>query len=202
MTKKLWFQAGIAILIILFIIKYTMEIQVIFNPVIIIFKTILIPLLLGGVLYYIPEPLQRLLEKRGVPRWGSLLTVLIILIGLIAGFLFLIGDPISKQVTNLVDNAPQLADKLEDAANYITDNRENLPPQVGEFIDSVEVYDRKLKQFSATAAKDCDFAYRHSIFKETAHIGIFLWIRQFTLTNMNHLTLQVFCCLFIRHRCF
>lgn len=38
--------------------------------------------------------------------------------------------------------------------------------EVGEFIDSVEVYDRKLKQFSAITAKDCDFAYRHSIFKD------------------------------------
>lgn len=38
--------------------------------------------------------------------------------------------------------------------------------EVGEFIDSVEVYDRKLKQFSSIQAADCDFAYRHSIFKD------------------------------------
>lgn len=37
--------------------------------------------------------------------------------------------------------------------------------EVGEFIESVEVYDRKRKQFSIIQAKDCDFAYRHSIFK-------------------------------------
>lgn len=38
--------------------------------------------------------------------------------------------------------------------------------EVGEFIDTVEVYDRELKCFSAIAAQDCGFAYRHSIFKE------------------------------------
>lgn len=137
MTKKLWFQVGIAILIGLLIIKYFVEINFIFNPIIIIFKTILVPLLLGGVLYYISEPLQRFIEKRGVPRWGSLLTVIILLVGLLAGFLFLVGDPISKQVGKLVENAPYIGEKIVETAEFITENQDNLPPQVEEFIDSI-----------------------------------------------------------------
>ena len=38
--------------------------------------------------------------------------------------------------------------------------------EVGEFIESVEVYDRQLQQFSSIQARDCDFGYRHSIFKD------------------------------------
>lgn len=38
--------------------------------------------------------------------------------------------------------------------------------EVGEFIESVEVYDRERACFSHIAAADCDFAYRHSIFKD------------------------------------
>lgn len=38
--------------------------------------------------------------------------------------------------------------------------------EVGEFIDSIEVYDRQLKQFSQIDAADCHFSYRHSIFKD------------------------------------
>jgi UDP-N-acetylmuramate dehydrogenase len=38
--------------------------------------------------------------------------------------------------------------------------------EVGEFIHAVEVYDRRLNQFSSIAAADCQFAYRHSIFKD------------------------------------
>lgn len=38
--------------------------------------------------------------------------------------------------------------------------------EVGEFIDSVQVYDLEQKQFRSIAADDCQFAYRHSIFKE------------------------------------
>lgn len=137
MTKKLWFQAGIGIIIALLIIKYFIEIHWIFNPLFIIFNTILIPLLLGGVLYYITEPLQRLLEKRGVPRWGSLVTIVLLLAALATGLLLLVGNPITTQVNNLVNNAPTIATSIQEVADYILDNRENLPPQVEEFVNSV-----------------------------------------------------------------
>ena len=38
--------------------------------------------------------------------------------------------------------------------------------EVGEFIESVQVYDRELEQFTSISSKDCKFAYRHSIFKD------------------------------------
>lgn len=38
--------------------------------------------------------------------------------------------------------------------------------EAGEFIDSVQVYDRQLKQFDSIPAQACQFAYRHSIFKD------------------------------------
>ena len=137
MTKKLWFQVGIAILLTLLIIKYFVEIHFIFNPIIIIFKTILVPLLLGGVLFYISVPVQRLLEKYKMPRWGSILTVIALLVGLFAGFIFLVGEPISDQLENLIDNAPYIEEKLAETVEYVTSNREDFPPQIEEWIDKV-----------------------------------------------------------------
>lgn len=52
------------VLIALLIIKYVIEVRWILNPIFIIIKTIFIPMLLGGVLYYISEPLQRFMEKK------------------------------------------------------------------------------------------------------------------------------------------
>jgi len=137
MTKKLWFQTGVGILITLLIVKYFIEIKWIFNPLWIILTTIFVPLLLGGVFYYITEPLQRLLEKRGLPRWGSITTIIILLAGLVTGLLLLIGNPIATQVNNLVKNAPTIAASIQDTADYIIANKDNLPPQVEEFIDSI-----------------------------------------------------------------
>ncbi len=38
--------------------------------------------------------------------------------------------------------------------------------EVGEFIESVQVYDRERQQLSSIAAADCQVAYRHSVFKD------------------------------------
>ena len=137
MTKKLWFQWGIALLIGLLIIKFFIEIHWIFNPLLIILNTILIPLLLGGVLYYVSEPLQRFMEKKGAPRWASILTIIVVLIGLLAGFVMLIGEPISDQVDNLGKNAPSIGKQIEELADYVLENRDNLPPQVEDLVNSI-----------------------------------------------------------------
>lgn len=41
--------------------------------------------------------------------------------------------------------------------------------EVGEFIESVQVYDREQKQFLNISREQCDFSYRHSIFKDHPH---------------------------------
>jgi predicted PurR-regulated permease PerM len=150
MTNKLWFQTGIGILIAILIVKYFLEINWIFNPIIIIFSTILIPLLLGGVLYYISVPLQTFLEKKGMPRWGSLITIIVVLIALLGGFFTLVGKPIAEQVDRLVVNAPYLADKIQEGADYFTENRDNLPPQITEFIDNAA---NSVQDITVTASK-------------------------------------------------
>src|SRR5690606_34096515 len=41
------------------------------------------------------------------------------------------------QVNNLVKNAPYIGDKIMEAADFVLKNRDNLPPQVATFVDSV-----------------------------------------------------------------
>ncbi len=137
MTKKVWFQVGVGILILLLITKYTLEIHWIFNPIFIIIQTIFIPLLIGGVLYYVTEPIQRLLEKRGMPRWGSIVTIVLILAGLFTGLALLIANPISNQISNLVKSSPYIGDKIMEATDFVMANKDNLPPQAEQMIDSI-----------------------------------------------------------------
>jgi len=136
-TRKVWFQVGVGILLALLVIKYFIEIQWIFSPLVIILKAIFIPLLLGGVLYYVTEPIQRFLEKRKFPRWASILTIVIGLIALVGGFGWIVGNPIAVQVNNLVKNVPQISASIQDAADYVFKNKDNFPPQLKNFIDNM-----------------------------------------------------------------
>lgn len=140
MTRKVWFQVGVGILLALLVIKYFIEIHWIFSPLLIILKAIFVPLLLGGVLYYVTEPIQRFLEKRKFPRWASILTIVIGLIALVGGFGWIVGNPIAVQVNNLVKNVPQISAGIQDAADYVFKmfkNKDNFPPQLKDFIDNM-----------------------------------------------------------------
>ncbi|MDS9472878.1 AI-2E family transporter [Sporosarcina pasteurii] len=135
MTRKVWFQFGVGILLTLLIIKYFIEINWILEPLLIIAKTIFVPLLLGAVLFYITEPIQRVLEKYRVPRWGSILLILISAVGAIWLFLSFIGPPVGHQVDKLAKNTPTIAKEITNRTEYILQHREDLPPQVNEAID-------------------------------------------------------------------
>ncbi|BAQ09616.1 permease [Bacillus sp. OxB-1] len=136
MTKKLWFQVGVGILLALLIIKYFMEINSIFAPIVIIAKAIFLPLLLGGVLYYATEPIQRFLESKKVPRWGSILSILIGLVLVIWGFGSVVGPPVTEQVNTLVENAPAIAKEVDHIKDIALQQKEDLPPKLQESIDS------------------------------------------------------------------
>ena len=136
MTKKLWFQVGVGILLAMLIIKYFIEIQGIFSPLVIIAQTIFIPLLLGGVLYYITEPVQRFLEKRKVPRWGSILAVIAILVAVVWIFVAIIAPPVTKQINNLVENTPAIAQEINGLTSTLLQQKSDLPPKLEDSIDS------------------------------------------------------------------
>ncbi|CAM3238493.1 AI-2E family transporter [Filibacter tadaridae] len=136
MTKKLWFQVGVGILLVLLIIKYFVGIIWVFDPLVIIAKVIFLPLLLGGVLYYITEPLQRFLEKRKVPRWGSILAIIASLGIVVWIFISIIGPPVTKQVNNLVENAPTIATEVDQMKDVLLQEKKNLPEKLQNSIDS------------------------------------------------------------------
>ena len=136
MIKKVWFQVGVGILLAILIIRYFLEIKGIFSPIYIIGKTIFVPLLLGGVLYYMTEPIQRFLEKRKFPRWTSILTIIAGLIAVIWIFASIIVPPVTKQVNELVENSPAITDEINEITNYVLTQKHQLPESLEESIDS------------------------------------------------------------------
>lgn len=130
MTRKLWFQLGVGILLTLLIIKFFTEVSWIFNPFIIILKSIFIPLLVAGVLFYITVPIQTFLEKRKVPRWGSILIIFLLIIGFIWAAIAIVGPPITRQINNLIDNAPLIIREANQFVLHVIEQSSHLPGDV------------------------------------------------------------------------
>lgn len=134
MTKKLWFQVGVAILLTLVIIRMVVEVQAIFNPFFVILRTVFLPLLIGGVLFYLTRPLVKLLEKKKVPRWGSISIVIVLLLAVIVGFTSIVGPVLTNQVNALVKNGPVIIKEIESMTDYVLDQRDRLPESMQDSI--------------------------------------------------------------------
>ena len=61
--------------------------------------------------------------------------------------------------------------------------------EVGQFIQSVQVYDRRSEEFITILAEDCDFSYRHSIFKDHPNRFVITHVT-FKLLKKAHLMLN------------
>ena len=137
MTKKLWFQLSIGILLSLLIVKYFMEVKWILSPLAIIGKTVFMPLLVGGVLFYVTKPLQTFLEKRKIPRWGSLVIIFAMLIAAIWVAISMIGPSIADQLNNLVENLPSIINESNKLVLSLLDQAGDLPGWLKDGVDSV-----------------------------------------------------------------
>ncbi len=136
MTKKLWFQAGVGILLAMLIIRMFMEVKGIFSPLLVIAQTIFLPLLLGGVLFYLTRPILHGLERR---KWPRSISITAIFVG--AGFALwvmsvFIGPAITKQVDAFVRDTPEIIANVEDMMDYVLDQKNRLPESIEQSIDN------------------------------------------------------------------
>lgn len=137
MTGKRWFHIAVSILFILLIITMLMQVSVIFYPVTALLDTLFIPLLFGGLLYYIALAFQTLLERNGLNRISSI-TIIILIFTLSVGVLGYFAIPIiSDESQKLIMRWPAFQRELESMAGYIISQRESLPDVMIAFVDNM-----------------------------------------------------------------
>src|SRR5699024_2519853 len=137
MTKKTWFQFSIGLLLLLIIIKFLVDVKWIFSPIIIISKTICMPILMCGVLLYISKPLQFLFEKWKVPSRGSMTIIFALLVGLIWIAISFVGPPIVEQVNNITNNLPSLINQANRVVTSLLEQSVDLPGWLKDGVDSI-----------------------------------------------------------------
>lgn len=137
MMNKNWFQTGIAIVITLLVIALMLQIQMVFEPFYIILTTVFFPLLLGGLLYYITEPIQRMLERFRAGRLLSTGVVFFIVLIVIAGLGAIIVPMIVTETQHLMARAPHLQREFEELFEFLMTQRERLPFDVQNQVDKI-----------------------------------------------------------------
>lgn len=89
------------------------KISFLFKPLTILFKTILLPIILSGVMFYLLNPIVNYLERKKVKRVYSILMLYVLIIGLIAIVVTAVVPVIREQVWGLIKNFPAFSSQIE-----------------------------------------------------------------------------------------
>ncbi|MBA3275628.1 MAG: AI-2E family transporter [Chloroflexia bacterium] len=93
--------------------------------------SIFLLLLLAIIVCLALLPVVRRLENRGLPRGLAVVAVISGLVGIIAGFLWLIVPPLVTQTDNLVDNAPEYVENFDDILDRYPGVRNQVDTYLG-----------------------------------------------------------------------
>lgn len=89
------------------------EVSFIFTPLEVLFKTVLLPIMMATVLYYLLNPIVNYLEKLKVKRVYSILLLYLIIIGLISILIVSVIPFLREQIMSLVHSFPQYTKDVE-----------------------------------------------------------------------------------------
>lgn len=109
--KNLLFTLSVFIMLGIVIFIYD-QIAFVFEPLLIFFSTIIAPVILAVLAYFLLNPVINWLEKHRVKRiWGVIL-LFVILLGALVGLIFLVVPYISEQVTQFAEAFPDYVDSI------------------------------------------------------------------------------------------
>lgn len=127
MVKERWFQIGIGIIMSFVIIWFIHSDRYVFTPFIIFAKTLFLPFLLAGLLFYLTRPLVELLEKLRMPRKIAIFTIFLIIIGILTLIVNLLAPLVQEQFNQLVQNIPSMIDTFKHGIDYWKQNQASIP---------------------------------------------------------------------------
>ncbi|MFH5186424.1 AI-2E family transporter [Paenibacillus sp. TAB 01] len=119
------------------------KIKFIFTPLLILLKTVLLPLILTGVLYYLLNPIVDFLEARKVRRAYSILVLYIVILGILALAIGTVIPLIKEQVLGLVENIPDYTRTLNlqmeqlIGSNFVNQLTSTIDIHTDELVDTI-----------------------------------------------------------------
>ncbi|WP_108671630.1 AI-2E family transporter [Peribacillus acanthi] len=122
MPNSKLFRIGYGIIILLVIIFLSTKVDFIFRPLQVFFTTLFFPFLISGVLYYLFRPVVFYLHEKKVPKVLSIVLIYSLFAGLVTLGVFMIGPELQQQFNSLINNFPQLTEKLKEKVIALQQN--------------------------------------------------------------------------------
>lgn len=102
----------LSILLIGLIILVFSKVAFVFYPIKVFFSTVVLPIILATIAYYLLRPILRLLERVKIPRVWGIFIIFIGLIGLITLLVFLVFPFMKAQFANLIEEFPSYFNQM------------------------------------------------------------------------------------------
>ncbi|AUJ51389.1 AI-2E family transporter [Staphylococcus hominis subsp. hominis] len=96
------------------------KISYVFQPFVIIFNTIIAPIILSLILYYLLNPIINLMERYNIPRLLAIIIVFLVIIGGATLIINLLIPVIGDQIMRLANNFPKYIEKFNNAIDKVT----------------------------------------------------------------------------------
>ncbi|RSK45296.1 AI-2E family transporter [Bacillus canaveralius] len=96
-----------------------MKVSFIFTPIVVLLKTVLLPIIMTAVVYYLLNPIVDFLEKFKIKRVYSILMLFLIIIGVLTILIVSVIPFLRDQVLSLIYSFPQYARDVESMTKQI-----------------------------------------------------------------------------------
>lgn len=89
------------------------KISYIFTPIAVLLKTIMLPILLTGAIFYLLNPLVDWLEQKGFGRVYTIVALYLLIAGLLTIVIISIVPVVREQITDLISNFPEYSYQVQ-----------------------------------------------------------------------------------------
>lgn len=137
LIHKRWFQILTSAILMALLILLLSKIHFFFDPVFTYIGAIAVPLIGGGILFYLSRPVLKLLESYRIPRVPSILIIFLLFILLGVIIVQFIAPIVQEQFSRLIENLPIMIDMLGDTVTYWQQNQGIIPEQFDNTIENV-----------------------------------------------------------------
>ena len=89
------------------------KVSFIFTPIVVLIQTVVLPIILSAILYYLLVPIVDFFERKGVKRIYSIIVLYLIIIGVLTILIVLVIPLLRDQIMRLIVSFPNLVHDIE-----------------------------------------------------------------------------------------